>query len=360
MKCCMSIFCIAVLSLLAAEISAQAFYQMDDYDKVRKYDVHVHVRADRNTFADKAKADNFQLTNIVVDSENSWEMVRSRLDYCISQRDRNPGRYSICTAFSMESWDEPRWKEQVLSWLEEGFEKGAVAVKVWKNIGMVFRDAQGEMVMIDDPKFDPIFEFIRERNITLMGHLGEPRDCWLPIDSMEANNNRNYFREHPEYHMYLHPDLPSYQDQIDARDRMLTKHPNLRFIAVHLGSLEWDVDQIALRLDRFPNMAVDMAARIGHLFHQATNDREKVRQFFIKYQDRILYGSDLGDRGNNSEEALVERLDRAWKRDWQFLVTDDIMTSDLINEPFQGLKLPASVVDKIYYTNTIKWLNLEH
>ncbi|NND07797.1 MAG: amidohydrolase family protein [Saprospiraceae bacterium] len=345
--------------MFAAEISAQAFYQVADYSKVRKYDVHVHVRADRNTFAYKAKADNFQLTNIVVDSKNSWDMVRSRFDYCESQRDHNPGTYSICTAFSMEGWDESQWEEKVLSWLAEGFAKGAVAVKVWKNIGMVFRDAAGEMVMIDDPKFDPIFDFIRKRNMTLMGHLGEPRDCWMPLDSMKANNNRNYFREHPEYHMYLHPELPSYQDQIDARDRMLAKHPNLRFIAVHLGSLEWDVEQIALRLDRFPNMAVDMAARIGHLFHQTVNDREKVRQFFIKYQDRILYGSDLGDSGDNSEEALVERLDRAWKRDWQYLVTDDIMTSDLIDEPFQGLKLPQSVVDKIYYSNTIRWLNLK-
>ena len=342
-----------------SSLFGQSYYSTSDYSKVRKYDVHVHVRADRNTFAEKARSDNFHLTNIVVDNKNSWEVVRSQLDYCVAQAKNNAGMYSICTAFSMEGWDESDWSHKVHTWLDESFDRGAVAVKVWKNIGMVFRDAAGEMVMIDDPKFDPIIEYIKDKDMTLMGHLGEPRDCWQPLDSMEANNNRNYFKDHPEYHMYLHPDLPSYEDQINARDRMLAKHPDIRFIAVHLGSLEWDVDQIASRLDRFPNMSVDMAARIGHLFHQTVGDRDKVRQFFIKYQDRILYGSDLGDRGDNTESELVERLDKAWKRDWRYLVTDDVMTSELINEPFTGLYLPASVVDKIYYENAVKWLNLK-
>ena len=110
---------------------------------------------------------------------------------------------------------------------------------------------------------------------------------------MTTDNDREYFRNHPQYHMYLHPEMPGYEDQIGARDRFVAAHPQLRFVGAHLGSLEYDVDRIAAFLDRFPNASVDMAARMSQVQYQSVRDLEKVRNFFVSYQDRLLYGTDL-------------------------------------------------------------------
>ena len=148
--------------------------------------------------------------------------------------------------------------------------------------------------MIDDPKFDPVIQFIINQDKTVMAHIGEPKNCWLPLDQMTVNNDRKYFKNHPEYHMYLHPEYPSYDDRINARDSFVEKHPDMRFVGAHFGSLEWDVDEFAKRLDRFPNMAVDMAAHIPHIQLQTKLNGEKVREFLIRYQDRIIYATDSG------------------------------------------------------------------
>ncbi len=139
---------------------------------------------------------------------------------------------------------------------------------------------------------------------------------------------------------------------------MLEKNPNLVFVGAHMGSLEWSVDELAKRLDKFPNMSIDLAARIGQVFYQTIEDREKVRDFFIKYQDRILYATDLADNGKLPVDELQKRLHETWRLDWQFFTTDYIMTSDRVNAEFKGLKLPKEVVDKIYYKNALKWLKM--
>ena len=177
--------------------------------------------------------------------------------------------------------------------LKDSFSKGAIAVKVWKNIGMELKDNDNNFVMIDHPKFEPVFDFLVKNNIPLIGHLGEPKNCWLPVEKMTVQGDVNYFSTHPKYHMYLHPEYPSYEDQVNARDRMLEKHPGLQFIGAHLGSLEWSVDELAKRLDKFPDMAVDTASRISHLQYQAKTNWQKIHDFCIKYQDRIIYGTDI-------------------------------------------------------------------
>ena len=191
-----------------------------------------------------------------------------------------------------------------------------------------------------------------------MGHLGEPKNCWLPIEEMTVNNDKGYYSDHPQYHMYKHPDLPSYEEQIAARDRMLGKNPNLIFMGAHLGSLEWSVDELAKRLDKFPNMSVDIAARIGQLFFQTKEDREKVRAFFIKYQDRILYATDLGDQGKQEPIEKQSEMHKVWLRDWEYFTSENVMKSELISGEFQGLHLPKGVIDKVYLKNAKKWLKM--
>ncbi len=125
---------------------------------------------------------------------------------------------------------------------------------------------------------------------------------------MTIRGDREYFAEHPQYHMAAGAEWPSYEEQIAARDRMLDRHPKLAFVGVHLASLEWDVDRIAGFLRRYPNANVDLAARLSHLQLQASRDHDKVRRFFIEFQDRILYGSDFA-RGDGQSDARVRRRD---------------------------------------------------
>ena len=181
----------------------------------------------------------------------------------------------------------------------------------------------------------------------------------MPLDSMTVNNDKSYFKEHPEYHMYLHPEYPGYQAQIDARDSMLTKHPNLKFIGCHLGSEEWSVDELAKTLDKFPNMAVDLAARICHLQYQSAKNRDKIRNFLIKYQDRILYGTDIGFSGNRIDSNFFADNLATRIKDWNYFTGSMEMKSDDFNSSFTGLHLPKLVVDKIFYLNAVKWYKLD-
>jgi predicted TIM-barrel fold metal-dependent hydrolase len=139
-----------------------------------------------------------------------------------------------------------------------------------------------------------------------------------------------------------------------ARDRMLDKNPDLIFIGCHLASLEWSVDELGKWLDKYPNTSVDMAARMGQLFYQTRENHEKVHDFFSKYQDRILYGTDIIDHGQE-KEAFQKRMHETWLKDWEYLVTNHTMTSSLIDGEFNGLQLPKEVVDKIYKLNAEKW-----
>lgn len=334
------------------------FYSLNDFGKIDKIDVHTHVMTDRNSFANQAKKDNFRLLNIVVDLSQGEEYIKEQYDYCIAQKKNNPEEFEIATSFSIEDWDNPDFTKNTIAWLDKCFSEGAIAVKVWKNIGMVFRDKNDQLIMVDNPKLDTIFNYLASKKIPLVGHLGEPKNCWLPIEQMTANNDRKYFSKHPEYHMYRHPELPSYEEQIAARDRMLEKHPNLVFMGAHIGSIEWSVDELAKRLDRFPNMSVDLAARMGQVFYQTIENREKVRAFFITYQDRLLYATDLQDDGEGNANEMQRIIHERWLSDWQYFVTDDKIASDLVNGEFQGLKLPKEVVDKIFSQNAKKWLKM--
>lgn len=346
------------LLILVSCNSESDFYTLNDYVKVDKIDTHVHLTTNRDVFVNQARKDNFKGLNIVVDLSKGPEFIQKQYDYCMDQKTRHPDDFEVVTSFSIKDWDDPDWVKNTIIWLEKNFDEGAVGVKVWKNIGMVFRDKNGYLVMIDDPKFDSIFSYISKKGKVLVGHLGEPKNCWLPLDEMTANNDRVYFEEHPQYHMFKHPQLPSYEDQIAARDRMLEKNPDLVFVGAHMGSLEWSVDELAKRLDKFPNMSIDLAARIGQVFHQTIEDREKVRDFFIKYQDRVLYATDLADNGTTDPDELKKQMSDTWLLDWQFFVTDNVMTSDRVNEEFIGLKLPKEVVNKIYSKNARKWLKM--
>jgi predicted TIM-barrel fold metal-dependent hydrolase len=259
--------------------------------------------------------------------------------------------FAYAATFRMEGWDRPDWVNSTIGYLDSSFAEGAVAVKFWKNIGMVFRDASGRLVMIDDKKFDPVIDHLVGKNAAVVFHCGEPRDCWLPVEKMMSNDMKEYFGHHPQYHMVLHPDMPSYEDQIAARNAMLGKNPHVKFVGAHVGSLEWSVDEVAKFFDRFPNATVDLAARMDYIQIQSQRDFQKVYDFFTKYQDRILYGSDLIVNPQDDPKGAKQAIHDKWLSDWVYLATDSMMTVGNITGPFRGLALPGEVVDKLYCKN---------
>lgn len=335
------------------------YYSEEDFSGVRKIDSHVHINSDKGFFEDQAIKDNFILITLGVDHSDSVS-VKQQLNYALLSIKKYPGSvfYGATFYFDTAGWGTDSWSKKVISHLDNDISGGASTVKIWKNIGMTVRDKNGKFIMVDDPAIEPVVDFLISKKLPITGHLGEPRNCWLPLNEMTVSSDSNYFASNPHYHMFLHSEYPSYDDQIDARDRLLEKHPDLIFIGCHLGSLEWNVDEIAKRLDKFPNMAVDMAARICHLQYQSVKDREKVRDFCIKYQDRLLYATDLGDSGTNNREALVKEVHDTWIDDWKYFTSKDAMTSDKFRGKFEGLQLPKEVVNKIFSENAIKWYKL--
>ncbi len=328
------------------------FYTLADFDSVEKYDTHVHINADDTTFIAQAKKDNLRLLTINV---NAGMPIEEQRTVALKLVKEFPDRLHFATTFSLKNWGTEKWLPQTIAYLKESFDSGSIAVKIWKNIGMELKDANGKWVMIDDPRFDTVLNFIEKNNITVLGHLGEPRNAWLPTEQMTIAGDKEYFTKHPQYHQSLHPENPSYENQIDARDNMLKKHPHLRFVGAHLGSLEYNVDELAKRLDEFPNMAVDMAARIPHLQVQSVKNWHKVHDFIIKYQDRLIYATDHGVDPKSNFAEVNKEVHSVRVSDWKYFITNDEMTVPDFSDNFKGLQLPKEVVDKIYRTNAKKW-----
>lgn len=348
------LFILLLQSCAEQKAPGEAYYNTDDYAKVEKYDVHVHINTYDPYFIHFAQQNNFKLLSLNVGAPD-YPTLPQQQHYTLSHLKNFKGNFAYATSFDINGFEDSSWQQKTLDYLKASFDSGAIGVKVWKNIGMEYKTKAGKFVMADDPRLDTVFDFIEKNNITLVGHLGEPKNCWLPLDKMTVKNDKDYFKKHPEYHMFLHPEYPSYEDQVNARDHLLEKHPNLRFDGAHLGSLEWSVDELAKRLDKFPKMAVDMAARIPHLEYQAIKDHKKVRDFFIKYQDRLLYATDLViDEGIDTTAAKKEAQD-VWQSHWKFFTSDKLMDAPELTEKFRGLHLPKEVINKIYRENAQKW-----
>ena len=330
---------------------AAASYTVADFDKVAKIDAHLHLHGERQDgFLRVAARDHFRALTINVDYPDfpplaQQQRVASALAHA------HPRQVAWVATFATDGFERPGWVDATLASLDAARLDGAVGVKVWKNIGMDLRDASGQLVMVDDARFDALFAGLDARGVVVLGHQGEPHNCWLPVDQMTVKNDKQYFAAHPAYHMFLHPEMPGYAGQMAARDRLLAKHPQMRFVGVHMASLEWDVDQLAAFLDAHPGVTVDLAARIGQVQHQSQRDRGRVRRFFIRYQDRLMYGTDLAQSGEQPDADFVSDLDTVWRRDWRYFNTSDRVKVPELEKPVAGLALPKQVIDKLYRKN---------
>jgi len=327
----------------------QRFYTVSDFKQVPKIDAHFHYLTKDPAYILFARSLHFKLVTPIWEGDEV--PIDVQFDMASSIRKGFSSDYAFCAAFPTDSINFPGFAEKTIHYISESIKAGAAGIKIWKNIGMVIKYPDGKYIMIDDPVFEPVFRFLEEENIPVVAHLGEPRDCWLPFDEMTDKGDLSYYQNHPQYYMYLHPEVPCYEEQIKARDKVLEKYPRLDFTGAHLGSLEWSTDELTKRLDAYPNFKADLAARMGHLKNQSVVNREKVRNFLIKYQDRIVYGTDneVHDFQGVNTELTCEHLRQGWESDWLYLATDSTVNQ------VKGLRLPKKVIDKIYFKNALRY-----
>jgi predicted TIM-barrel fold metal-dependent hydrolase len=326
-------------------------------DSFPKIDAHIHFNADRTNLLKLAEIFDFSLLTINTEVPDFPSIDKQK-----SLAKKHGGSPTTdlfyATTVSTENILEKKWADKAIAKIKTDIADGACGVKFWKNIGMSIQRTDGSFVMPDDPELEPVFNFLEEERIPVLGHQGEPKNCWLPVEDMTVKSDREYFKAHPEYHMYRHDEYPDYWEHIEARDRLLDRHKNLNFVGLHLASLEWNLDEISERLEKYPRMAVDLAERISHLYYHAARDRKKAISFFEKYQDRIIYGTDIIDDPIRNPSEVTQELERRWKKHWLFLSTDKKLSSSQIEKPFRGLALPKSVLKKVYFENARKWYGL--
>jgi predicted TIM-barrel fold metal-dependent hydrolase len=367
-----------LLSLIAAALAATAFLALrivarplfaaaaarpslapgsNDDDALQAFaamqpvDTHVHAFKSDPAFADLMARLRLRVLDIcVADTQGIYGELAAQLARAKAFVGASPGHARLCVTFNPFTFQHKDFAQHTVKQLHQEFSDGAVAVKIWKNIGMELKTPDGRYVMPDDPAFAPIYREIAAENKTLVAHVAEPSSCWEPPNP--DSPDYDYYKENPEWYMYLHPDHPRKEVILAARDHLLAENPKLRVVGAHLGSMETDVDEIAKRFDRYPNFAVDTAARMEYLM---LAPREKVRNFLIQYQDRVVYGTDLEFLANETTPDALKDWQDTYARDWKFLATDQ--TLQLRGREIQGLKLPEPVLRRIYHDNAVHWIS---
>ena len=245
-------------------------------------------------------------------------------------------------------------------------EMGAVGLKIPKGLGLGYPAPDGQSVLaVDDPKLDPLFDEAGKLGMPVAIHTGDPKAFWLPPD--EKNERIDELRAHPEWSFFGEP-VPSWQELYAQFERRVARHPKTIFIGVHFGNDPEDPVNVGRMLDKYPNLYIDTAARVPEIGRQ---DATKMRQFFEKYQDRILFGTDLGvgptqdDMMYGSNGSLPPTLDderRYFESTFRYFETADKQFES--PTPIQGrwkidgIGLSEQVLRKLYFDNTarlLKW-----
>ncbi len=352
---------VAVLAALVWALSTASLHgpmpgpppadELAGFSALAPIDAHAHIYKDDPAIGALFERLNLRALNIcVIDDRDPYgnDIEPQRSDVLKFARTTH-GRAVFCTTFNPYGFEKPGFSRRAIQQLDADFAAGAVAVKIYKVMGMEMKSKAGKYVLPDDPAFEPIYKDIAAHHRTVVAHIAEPDSCWQAPNP--ASPDYEYYRQHPEEYAYAHPEWPSKAAILAARDHLVAENPDLRVIGAHLGSMESDVDQIAQRFDRFPNFAVDTAARVPYFMLQP---RDKVRAFLIKYQDRILYATDIVVMPKDKTEAALSEFTETYARDWKFFSTDQ--TVEYKGHRYQGLALPGPVLRKIFHDNAVHWL----
>jgi predicted TIM-barrel fold metal-dependent hydrolase len=299
----------------------------------------------------------------------------------LNLRQKHPQRLVIFWKLDFTQVKNPNFFEDIVRDLEKAARMGVQGVKVWKDLGMYVRGADGELLKADDRRLDPFWAKCGELGLPVLIHSADEREYWYPLT---YNSIHFGLRTEKDQH-YGNPRMPSWEELIRQRNAVLKKHPRTHFIGAHLGSQGHDLKQLEETLAQYPNYYVDTSARhrvFGRLNPPA------VRAFFQKNQDRILFGTDgqvlLKGRKKPSESANIslyptedpnlEYIDltntaalKTWqeREGWlytqslQYFETDRVDLLDPMRSGgawlrLAGVKLPVEVLEKFYHANAEK------
>lgn len=272
----------------------------------------------------------------VVNLDGGWG---DRLKETVAALDEaHPGRFLTFALVDFGGIDDAGWGDREAKRLEASFKAGAKGLKFHKTFGLGYRYKDGRLVPVDDPKLDPIWEACARSNRPVVIHVADPAAFFTPLD--RRNERWHELNEHPDW-LFFGDKFPKRQDLLDQLHRVIAKHPKTTFINTHFGNNAEDLASVADKLDKYPNMLVDIDARISELGRQPY----AARKFFLKYQDRILFGTDTTPNRD------------AYRIYYRFLETDDEYFDCSASHhrqgfwPIYGIFLPDAVLDKVYRRN---------
>ena len=277
----------------------------------------------------------------VVNLDGGWgQRLQETLD---ALDNAYPGRFLTFALINFEGIDDDDWGEREAKRLEESFKMGAKGLKLHKSLGLGIHYKDGRLMPVDDPKLDPIWEMCAKYNRPVMIHSADPAAFFTPLDRF--NERWHELNEHLDW-LFYGDEYPSRDEILAQRNRMIAKHPNTTYLCAHMGNNPEDLETVGRWLDLYPNMYVDIDARISELGRQPYT----ARKFFLKYPDRILFGTDTTPKRE------------AYRINYRFLETDDEYFDCRESHHLQGfwniygIFLPDEVLEKVYRDNAKKIL----
>lgn len=302
----------------------------------------------------------------VMDQKNIRAMVNLTGGYgeglveVVSKYDKAfPGRFYSLTEPCYSRFLEPDYPRIQADAIERAHRAGARGLKILKTLGLYLREniTSDKLVKIDDPRFDPMWDTCGQLSIPVAIHVSDPIAFFTPTDRF--NERYEELNNHPDWSFYDH-DYPSNTELLAARNRVIARHPRTQFIVLHVGNFAENLDDVSENLDRFPNMTVDIAARIGELGRQP----RRSRRFFDHYQDRILFGTDATPHGEEFPQQVFNH--QLYEIYYRFLETEDeYFDYAPAKVPPQGrwriygIGLPHSILEKVYNQNAARVLQIE-
>ena len=254
----------------------------------------------------------------------------------------DPQRFATIGWMDWSDVTEPDFVSRTLQRLETLVERGAVGIKFWKDFGLSVRDAGGNLLRVDDERLAPLFDKATELGIPVMFHTADPDAFFLPIDAQ--NERYEELAAHPDWGFY--GAQYSKSELLDQRDRVIARHPKTMFVAAHVAESGENLARAFRLLETYPNVSIDISARASELGRQPYTARD----LFLKFPDRILFGSDL---------LPEEQMYRLYFR---FLETADEYFEYPSHASRQGrwhiygLHLPDDVLRKVYRENALRLL----
>jgi predicted TIM-barrel fold metal-dependent hydrolase len=304
-------------------------------------DIHSHQPSPITTEAlDRVVAamDQLNLKVLVNLSGGSGDRLVRGLEAIRSSRHRD--RMVLFANLDFSGGVGPGFGQKAASQLEQDVKAGALGLKIFKDLGLRLRKSDGARLAVDDPELDPVWDTCGRLGVPVLIHTAEPQAFFDPID----NRNERWLELalYPE-RRYPPDRSPRFEDLVAERDRMFAKHPRTKFIAAHMAYHANDLDRLGKLLDRLPNVYPEVAAVLAELGRQP----RAARAFFVKYQDRILFGKDSYQPDEypyywRTFETADEYFDyyRDYHAFWKLY----------------GMELPDEVLKKLYSGNALKLL----